>query len=78
MREGAIRMVVQQARRVTQDWNNELLDTWRDQVEQALREQRVGRNLGRDSADAYEDFLSSLFFYYGESMRAAEMGSREG
>jgi hypothetical protein len=71
-------MVLQQPRLLTQDWHNELLDTWRDQVEQALREQRIGRDLGWDSVDAYEDFLNSLFFYYGESMRAAQKSTNEG
>jgi hypothetical protein len=26
---------------------------------------------------AYKDFLDSIFFYYGESARAAEKGARE-
>jgi hypothetical protein len=55
-----------------------LLDAWRDQVEQVLREQGVGRGIGRESATAYEDFLDSLFFYYGESMRAFESSTKEG
>jgi hypothetical protein len=82
MREGAIRMVVQQARRVvTLDSYNDLLNAWREQVEQARRNQETGRSLtqslAQESADAYEDFLDSMFFYYGENARAAEKGIRE-
>ena len=76
-------MVVQQARTVeTQDSFNELLDAWREQVELARRGQEaewsMPQSLARESADAYEDFLDSLFFYYGENARAAERGIREG
>ncbi len=77
-------VVVQQPRRVlTQDSYNYLLDTWREQVEQARKgQEEAGWSLARDlaqvSADAYEDFLDSLYFYYGEQARAAEEGSREG
>jgi len=62
-----------------QDLHEELLlDAWRDQVGQSLGEQQVGRDLGRASAGANEDFLDSLFFYYGESMRAFEKGTEGG
>jgi hypothetical protein len=62
-----------------QDLQDELLlDAWRDQVEQSLREQEVGRGISRESAGAYEDFLDTLFFYYGESMRAFESSTKEG
>jgi hypothetical protein len=62
-----------------QDLQDELLlDAWRDQVEQALREQGVGRGIGQESAGAYEDFLDSLFFCYGESRRAFENSTQEG
>ena len=75
-------MVVQQARRVTSEEHNDLLDVWRDQVNQARRGQEaswsLAQDLARDSADAYEDFLESVFFYYGENARAAEKGTREG
>jgi hypothetical protein len=75
-------MVVQQARRVTSEENNDLLDVWREQVNQARRGQEaswsLAQGLARDSADVYEDFLESIFFYYGESARAAENGTREG
>jgi hypothetical protein len=79
MRERAIRMVVQQVRRVlTLDSYNDILDAWREQVEQTRRGQEAGRSLAQESADAYEDFLDSIFFYYGENARAAEKGTREG
>ena len=76
-------MVVQQARRVvTLDSYNDLLDARREQVEQTRRGQEAGRSLtqslAQESADAYEDFLGSIFFYYGENARAAEKGTREG
>jgi hypothetical protein len=76
-------MVVQQARSgMTQDSYNDPLDAWREQVEQARRGQEaswsLAQSLARESADAYEDFLDSLFFYYGENARAAEKGTREG
>ena len=79
-------MVVQQVRRVGQEERRNdlplLLDAWRGQVEQARRGQEAGWSLAQelagDSADAYEDFLDSIFFYYGENARAAERGTREG
>jgi hypothetical protein len=71
-------VVVQQARRVTSEENNDLLDVWREQVNQARRGQEASWSLARDSADAYEDFLESVFFYYGENAKAAEKGTREG
>ena len=71
-------MVVHQARRVTSEENNDLLDVWREQVNQARRGQEASWSLARDSADAYEDFLESVFFYYGENAKAAEKGTREG
>ena len=69
-------MVVQQARRVTSEEHNDLLDVWREQVNQARRGQESSWSLAQQSADAYEDFLESVFFYYGESARAAEKGAR--
>ena len=75
-------MVVHQARRVTPQEYNDLLDVWREQVNQARRRQEaswsLAQGLARNSADAYEDFLDSIFFYYGENARAAEKGTREG
>jgi hypothetical protein len=71
-------MVVQQARRVTSEEHNDLLDVWREQVNQARRGQEASWSLAQQSADAYEDFLESVFFYYGESAKAAEKGTREG
>jgi hypothetical protein len=71
-------MVVQQARRVASEENNDLLDVWREQVNQARRGQEASLSLAQQSADAYEDFLESVFFYYGKNARAAEKGTREG
>jgi hypothetical protein len=71
-------MVVQQARRVTSEENNDLLDVWREQVNQARRGQEASLSLAQQSAEAYEDFLESVFFYYGKNARAAEKGTREG
>ena len=36
------------------------------------------RGLVQESAEVYKAFLDSIFFYYGESARAAERGTREG
>jgi hypothetical protein len=71
-------VVVQQARRVTSEKHNDLLDVWREQVNQARRGQEASLSLAQQSADAYEDFLESIFFYYGENAKAAEKGTREG
>jgi hypothetical protein len=71
-------MVVQRARRVTPEEHNDLLDVWREQVDQARRGQEASWSLAQQSADAYEDFLRTVFFYYGENARAAEKGTREG
>jgi hypothetical protein len=76
-------MGVQQARRVTSEEHNDLLlDVWREQVNQARREQEaswsLAQGLAQQSVEAYEDFLESIFFYYGEYARAAEKGTREG
>ena len=77
-------MVVQQAprRRVTPEGHNDLLDVWREQVDQARRGQELGwsvaQGLAQESAAAYEGFLESVFFYYSENARAAEEGTREG
>ena len=72
----------QQAGRVTQKGHNDLLEAWREQVEEARRGQEASWSLAQDlaqqSADAYEDFLESVFFYYGENAKAAEKGTRQG
>ena len=72
----------QHVSRVTQKEHNDPLEAWREQVEEARRGQGAGRNLARglvqESADAHKGFLDSVFFYYGESARAAERGTREG
>lgn len=82
MREGASLKVVQQARRISPEQHNDLLDVWREQVNQVQRGQEaswsVAQSLVQESAEAYEDFLESVFFYYGENARAAEKSTREG
>jgi hypothetical protein len=78
-------MAVQQApprRRVTPEGHNDVLDVWREQVDQARRGQEaswsVAHILAQESAEAYEDFLESVFFYFGENARTAEKGTKEG
>ena len=71
-------MVFYQARQVTSEEHNDLLDVWREQANQARRGQEASLSLAQQSADAYEDFLESIFFYYGENARAAEKGTRKG
>jgi hypothetical protein len=76
-------MIVQQAaRRATSEEHNDLLDVWREQVDQARRGQvaswSLAQGLAQESAEAYEDFLESVFFYFGQNARAAEKGTREG
>jgi hypothetical protein len=75
-------MVLQQARRITPQEHNVLLDVWREQLNQARRGQEaswsLAQGLAQESAEAYEDFLESVFFYFGENARAAENGTRNG
>ena len=78
-------MVLQQAPRrrvITPEEHNDLLRVWREQVDQARRGQEaswsIAHGLAQESAAAYEGFLESVFFYYGENVRAAEEGTREG
>jgi hypothetical protein len=76
-------MVIQQVpRRVTPEEHNDLLDVWREQVDQARRGQEaswsLAQDLAQESVDAYEDFLESIFFYYGENTRAVEKATKEG
>ncbi len=45
-------------------------------VERTRRwQEEANRVLAKESANAYEEFLGSLFLYYRESARAAEMGT---
>jgi hypothetical protein len=76
-------MVIQQVpRRVTPEEHNDLLDVWREQVDQARRGQEaswsLAQDLAQESVDAYEDFLESIFFYSGENTRAVEKATKEG
>ncbi len=70
----------QQAGRVIKKEHNDPLEAWREQVDEARRRQGAGRNLTggllQESAGAYNAFLESTFFFYGESARAAEKGAR--
>jgi hypothetical protein len=73
----------QRADRVTQERRNDPLEAWREQGQQLRRGLEANGKPARgpvqeEAADAYEDFLDSLFFYYGETTRAVERGSREG
>ena len=54
------------------------LDVWQEVLEQARKGQGAAQVLGKESMHAYADFLDSLFFYYGESARAAEKSTRQG
>jgi hypothetical protein len=76
-------MAVQQPpRRVTPEDHDDLLNAWREQIDQTRRGQEaswsVAQGLARESAAAYEDFLESVFFYYSENARAAEKSTKEG
>src|SRR5215212_11179219 len=70
MREERTILDNQQAGTITQKEHNDLLEAWREQVEEARSGQGADRNLARglaqESADAYKAFLDSVFFYYGE------------
>ena len=73
----------QRADRVTQKRRNDSLEAWREQLQQLRRGLEADGDptrglVQKEAADAYEDFLDSLFFYYGETIRAVERGSRAG
>ena len=51
------------------------LDASEELVEQARKGQEANQLLAKQSANAYEEFVDSLFLYYRESARAAEMGT---
>jgi hypothetical protein len=46
-------------------------------AEQGRRGQEAGRVLGQGSADAYAQFVDSLFLYYQESVRLSERETEE-
>ena len=54
------------------------LDAAEELTEHARKGQEAGRVLARESAEAYTDFLDSLFFYYRENARAAERSTMKG
>jgi hypothetical protein len=55
------------------------LHAWHEQVERAWN-LRGGeyRSLSQRAAEPYVDYLESMFFYYGENVRAAEKATAEG
>ena len=64
----------QRADRVTQKRRDDPLEAWREQVQQLRRGLEADGDSARgpvqeEAADAYGDFLDSLFFYYGETTR---------
>jgi SH3-like domain-containing protein len=54
------------------------LDAAEELTKEAREGQAAARVLARESADAYMDFLDSLFFYYRENARAAERSTMRG
>jgi hypothetical protein len=60
----------------TQDYHG--LDAWREQVERAWNLGGEYRSLSQRVAEPYVDYLESMFFYYGENVRAAEKATAEG
>jgi len=48
----------------------------RELAEQVLKSQEASRLLAQESANAYVDFLDSMFSYYRENPRAAERPTR--
>ena len=51
------------------------LSTSEELVDQTRKGHEANQLLAKESANAYEEFLDSLFLYYRESARAAEMGT---
>ena len=54
------------------------LDVVEELIRQARRGQEASQVLAQESADAYTDFLDSLFRYYRESAKAAEKSTMKG
>lgn len=55
------------------------LDAWREQVEEARRGQEASCRLTQEEAAyTYEEFLGSMFSYYGENAIAAERATEQG
>jgi len=50
-------------------------DAARELAEQARRRHEASQTLARESADAYMDFLNSMFSYYRRSTEEAERAS---
>ena len=62
----------------TQTQDAHALDAWREQVERAWNLRGEYRSLSHRVDEPYGDYLESLFFYYGENVRAAEKATAEG
>jgi hypothetical protein len=62
----------------TRDEQHGQEEAWREQVEQAWNQQGEDRTISGIGAEPYVDFLESMFFYYGENVRAAERASVRG
>ena len=62
----------------TQPQDDHGLDAWREQVERVWNLRGEYRSLSQRVDEPYVDYLESLFFYYGENVRAAEKASAEG
>ena len=62
----------------TQTQDDHALDAWREQVERAWNLRGEYRSLSQRAAEPYVDYLESVFFYYGENVRAAEKATAEG
>ena len=54
------------------------LEAAEELTEHARKGQEAARVLARESAEAYMDFVDSLFFYYSEKARAAERSTMRG
>jgi hypothetical protein len=67
----------------TQTQDDHGLDAWREQVERACNlrggEYRsLSQRVAEPYVEPYVDYLESMFFYYGENVRAAEKATAEG
>jgi hypothetical protein len=62
----------------TQTQDDHGLDALREQVEQAWNLRGEYRSLSQRAAEPFVDYLESMFFYYGENVRAVEKASAEG
>ena len=54
------------------------MDAWQEQVERAWSAREKVGSPSRGAAEAYVNFLDSMFFYYGENARAVERATSQG